>query len=211
MAKLPNGLGSHPSGKAGNLEYYTLKGRHYVRGEKEKTTKPPTLKQLAHRTVMAITGKFTSDIQDILDVGFAHVAHGTVSSAYNEGQKHAIHNIVAGQYPNQYIDYSKVLVTKGDLLPAINPSVSVVEDQFIFSWDKISSSATDTDHVMLLLWNAELKDAIFELCGAKRSTGRESVKVHSSWKGMPMECYISFRSAKNMECANSTYLGSIIF
>lgn len=45
------------------------------------------------------------------------------------------HEIVAGAYPDLNIDYTKLLLSKGELKPAQYPIVETVPEGIRFSWD----------------------------------------------------------------------------
>ncbi|WP_394350753.1 DUF6266 family protein [Chitinophaga tropicalis] len=119
---------------------------------------------------------------------------------------------IAGNYPNYEIDYSKLRLTEGPInMEGLSPSISIVGDGLLVNWIPASNYPNSTDHVMLLAYAPELKQAVYNLCGAKRRAGQEVLELLQAWKQQRRETYMAFRGESNVQYSNSIYTGGFIF
>lgn len=212
MARLKNGLLNGFSGAIGNVEGYEQNGQYIIRSRRTKRLKPASEKQLACMEKMRIINGLLSRFSEFVKLGFAETAKGQIFTAYNAAVAYQLTHAIAGNYPNYEIDYSKLRLTEGTInMEGLNPSVSIVGDGLLFSWIPAPEYPNSTDHVMLLAYAPELKQAVYNLCGAKRKTGQEMLELPQVWKQQRIETYMAFRGENNGKYSNSIYTGSLIF
>ena len=65
------------------------------------------------------------------------------------------------------------------------------------------------DLTMLLVLNADKKEAVFTTEGSTRDAGTQTLTIPDSYSGDSVECFIAFISVDG-EVANSDYVGSIV-
>jgi hypothetical protein len=64
---------------------------------------------------------------------------------------------------------------------------------------------------MLLAYSPALNEAVYTLCGARRITGTDVLRLpDDSWKGKVIEIYLSFVTEDRKLCTNSLYLGQVL-
>ncbi|SFD59579.1 hypothetical protein SAMN05518672_102542 [Chitinophaga sp. CF118] len=208
MARLKNGILGGITGKIGNIEGYMLNGEYIIRSRRRKSTKPPTEKQVASRQRIKAANHFLHPILEFAKVGFEYIALTRKSRACNIATSYLVKDAIEGET----IDYSKVRLSEGPInTQDINASVVKEVDNLIFTWTPDLSYAHGNDHVMLLAYTPELNEAVYTLCGAKRSAGIDTLKLpDDSWKGKTIEIYLSFKAENSILCGNSLYLGQII-
>lgn len=207
MARLKKGLLNGFSGIIGNVVGYEMYGQYILRSRPRKSTKPPSEKQLACRARMRVINGVLNRFSEFVKFGFAETAKGQTFTAYNAAVAYQLKHAVSGNYPNYEIDYSKLRVTEGVInTDGLNPSVSLQGDMLLFSWTGHPASA---DHVMLLAYAPALGQAVYNLCGAPRRAGQESLKLPGGWQQQRIETYLAFRSETNSQCSNSFYLGTV--
>ena len=211
MARLKNGIFGGMQGRAGSLEGYILNGQYILRSCKTRTKKPPTEKQLAVRKKMALTNNLLNVFSSFVRVGFGPAAVGKTYNAYTAAISYQLKYPITGAYPDYVIDYSKVRVTEGFMRTEnVNPAVTLRDGALHFTWTPEWNHLHSEDRSMLLAYAPALNDAVYEICGTRRSTGRDVLKLPMDWEGVTIEIYFSFISEDRTRCMNSFYLGQAI-
>jgi hypothetical protein len=87
---------------------------------------------------------------------------GTDKNEYNEAVSYNKKNAIQGAYPNISLDYTKVLVSMGDLPVAVNPVINQTAkaDEIEFNWEVTADLPIQrytNDRAMLMLYFPELK------------------------------------------------------
>lgn len=118
--------------------------------------------------------------------------------------------------PFQYPHYLKLFHLKNFLFleyyrQKINCNGSVITEgnQLRFTWTPDLTYAHNKDHAILVAYAPSLKEAVYTLCGAKRSVGTDVLILPGDWKGITIETYLSFKAENSILCTNSIYLGQI--
>ncbi len=209
MGKITNGLLGMVTGTVGNVTYYELNGQNIsrIKARIKRTKRSPD--QLANEQKMSVICEFFHTIGDFLKVGFAIEARGTTSNYHNKATSYNKKNAIKGSYPNFEMDYEHVLLSKGDLEPALNPSVEVSAEGFRFNWEVSDNNWTyNSAQVMMMAYFPEKNEARYIVYGAQRSTCTDFLIIGRDLKNQPAELYISFVSGDRNSIANSTYLGT---
>lgn len=103
------------TGKVGKMVFYPSgDGRQLLR-EYTKPKDPRTPKQLAQRAKFGLVSSSLAPLKKFIKRGHIHD-----KNAYQQQVSHAIKHAVAGEYPDLYIDYSKIRIASGNLsLPRV--------------------------------------------------------------------------------------------
>ncbi|ACU60676.1 DUF6266 family protein [Chitinophaga pinensis] len=211
MARLKKGIFNGFYGVIGGVEGYELNGQYILRSRRRKSTRPPTEKQLACRLKMKLVNDMLKCFPDFVKLGFAIAAQNQTFTAYNAAVAYQLTHAITGSYPAYEINYSQVLVAQSSA-PAIQvtASVSVIARSLQFTWPPHLTYPHSTDHAMLLAYSPYYRQAVVNLCGAKRKQGTETLPIPESWNLQhPIQTYLAFRSEQTGACTNSIYLGSI--
>lgn len=218
-------------GKIGNTVTYVRLGEVCVRTlTTKKKNKIFTQKQIAAFDRMRVMMGFVSPINTFVLTSFKLAVKGTNKIAQNAAVSLNISNAVMGEYPNLELDYSKIVVSKGNLLPAQNPVIShtvesttdkraIYTNVFLkFHWDIDATLDYDreSDQVMLLAYLPDNKTAFYKVSGARRSEGEDTLKGciaikkrGSVIKDRFIETYIAFISDDRESISDSIYMGRI--
>jgi hypothetical protein len=212
MARLNNGILGGFVGIVGNLEGYMLNGRQIIRSRRKKTTKPPTEKQLAWRQKMVQTHQFLGAFTDFVKAGFTYATTGKDLTPYAAAVGYQLKHVFRGEYPNYTIDYAQARLTEGPIsTEGIDAAVTIQGNKLIFTWTPDLSYTHSSDRVMLLAYSPVLNEAVYKLCGERRSTGKDVLILSDeTWKDKTIETYLSFISENGIKCTNSIYLGTLI-
>lgn len=222
MARLKYGPYGPIVGKLGNHIGYIRRGEGILRMIGHPSNKPKSLKQLAAFDRMRVVMEFISPLNSFINVSFKPAILGTTKIQQNAAVSNNIKTSVVGEYPNLEMDYSKAVLSKGNLMPAVNPEVSYTLDRskisITFKWDadSLRNYSDDYDQVMMAAYLPANKNAFFCLSGARRMQGEDVLvgvinrrEGDSENRDRFIETYITFVSDDRMQVSDSVYVGRI--
>lgn len=213
MGTLNNGPFGHMNGRVGNLVSYTLKGKNVVRAV-GKSAEPPSLAKLANYQRMKVVNEFLKPMLAFLNLGFAKVVEDTDRNPYNEAVSYNKRYALQGVYPNITMDYSKAMVSKGDLPPALSPALNVLPDGLEFTWEMQSNIAPQylNNRAMLVVYFPQGVDvtgipkAVMDLSGARRHECRGFMPLSAQQLASPFQSYIAFIAADKENVSDSVWV-----
>src|SRR5690606_3357503 len=118
-----------------------------------------------------------------------------------------------GQTPNLEIDYSMVLLSRGDLVGAKSVLVSsTTSGQLDIAWQDNSgqAKAKPEDRLIVAVFLPALVQATYLIGGAERQDESFAYDLPADFSGETAEVYISWVSADMKEVATSAYAGSVL-
>ncbi|ACU05046.1 DUF6266 family protein [Pedobacter heparinus] len=204
-----NGISGEFKGKLGNLVSYQLKGKTVIR-HIGKSNKKPSAAQLATRQKMATIIKFLQPAVPFVNVGFELEVQGTDKNPHNAAVSYNVKNALQGQYPDITLDYSKVLLSKGILEPAILPEATFTGTLLEITWQVAADMdwGIKNDRTMLFIYCPELDKAVYVLSGARRSTGKDEIELPLSFVGKALQVYIAFKAVNGKSVSDSRWVGA---
>ena len=209
MAKTTSGILGPFSGKIGAVIGGTWKDITYIRQVSKKTKKPRTPAQIANQEKMKYVNKFLVPFHPFINVGFKNeaVQKTEISVAFSIVFKQA----VTGTYPNFGIDYSKVMVSMGNLPVMNQPTIELTAKNLLkLRWLKETDlDAKYSDQVMLVVYCPETHKADGLTGGFKRNALECTFELHKSYVGKTLEIYVGMTSFNRDQISNSIYLGRI--
>lgn len=203
-------LGSF-SGKVGTVVGSSWNGIDYMRSLPRPSGKAPTDAQLIQRVKLALATGFLRPISSLVNIGFKSLA--VKQSGFNVATSQIISEAITGIYPNFMIDYSRVLISKGNLTGPWNAVVSTPAPSVLnIAWTNNTGSGTarDTDKAILLVYNPVQSQYVFTLDGADRNGGSDSLNLPDNFSGDTVEVWIAFISADKKTISTSIYAGNIV-
>lgn len=216
MARIGKGILGGVSGKVGNVVGGNWKGIDYLRILPASVANPKTPKQMDQRTKFMKVISFLQPLTDVIRIGFK--AYATKMTAFNAAMSYNFKHSITGSYPDYAIDFSKALLSRGNLSSALNPVVSSdMAAQLSFGWDDNSGdgNALSTDKVMVIAVNPLKEKAIYVLEAASRADGSANLTVPATWSGDTVHCFICMtvldaliNSGNKKAISNSVYAGS---
>lgn len=206
MGKFQVGILGGFQGKVGTVVGGRWKGIDYMRHVGRKSNKPPTQAQLEQQARFTVVTRFIARINRLVQVSFKdtpELTGGNVAFAYN------YEKALTGVYPAFDLDYSKCLVSKGDLQNGTLPVAAPVAGGLIkFDWQDNTGDtlANADDKSVHVVYCAETNQAVVTMMGADRTAKTHSVNV-ANFTGRTVQTWISFVSA-DKEYATSIFTGS---
>jgi len=210
MGKYEKGVLGSFHGRVGTVVGSSWKGIQVMKSKSGKRTGKPTQKQVIQQARFAFMGKFISPLAKLLDLTFN--AAGVQMSGINLAFRYNYRNALTGTYPAFGLDYSKVLVSKGDLMNAIDPSAeSGSGGQVIFNWTDNSglAQANATDRSILVVYSPENNRALYISNGPVRNAGTGSIHA-GIFSGSTVETWLAFISEDGNAVASSVYTGQVV-
>ncbi len=209
MAKYNDGILGKFQGTAGPIVGSTWKGINYLKARQRKSHKPRSRAQLEQQAKFTMLIRFLSSMGQLLVRGFKdHAIRMTgINSAYAYNYEHAL----TGNYPDYSLNYSKVLVSSGQLLPAANPTaVDNGNGKVRFSWTDNSgiAMANADDKCLVVVHCPELHQSVYTTSGAERHDCEYTINA-GIFMGKTVETWVAFISADGANVATSIYTGQL--
>jgi len=211
MGKISQGILGGFSGKVGNVIGGSWKGIDYMRVKPASVANPRTEAQVDQRSRFSTVLQFLQPISGFLKVGFRNYA--VKMTQFNSAMSYNVKNAIIGVYPDYVIDLDNVLISRGGLSGALNPTVSSpAVGQVQFNWVDNSTDVNTkaTDKAMVLVYNPDKNEAVYITEGAARSTESQNLTVPNLYSGDTVHAFIAFISEDSKEIANSKFVGSVV-
>jgi len=209
MAIFNKGILGPLSGTVGTVIGANWKGISYLRRQSGSRRTVFSQKQLDQQAKFAAVMRFLQPMTPLLGTSFRDYA--VEMSGFNNAMRYTLKHAVTGAYPNYSIDYSMVLVSRGDVPNAANPTASAaVAGQVAFAWldnSGVGKAAPDDNSILVAYCPARMQ-CIFTTAGAVRSSGSAVLNV-ASFSGQQVQTYIGFISADGRSIASSMFTGQL--
>ena len=211
MASIPNGILGSFVGTAGNVSGYMRNGKNFIRSRRSKSSSPMTPKRLAQQQKIKVCNEFTKPFCGTGFFNRTFPAYGHSGTGFNRVTSAIMNLAITGDYPNIFLNYKKVLISKGPLPEPENANVvRTGGGQLLFSWEDNSNEGTARmdDKVILVAFFPDLKQAIYSIGEAVRSDSNAVLNI-GVMKDFAAETWIGFLSADEKHSSCSSYCGRI--
>lgn len=197
-------------GKSGNTVTYMMNGK-MVRRQIGVHTKPPTIKQLPSMQITGLVTAFLHPVRTFVKIGFQLEGKAALKNAYTMVTSHTRLHAIKGIYPNQSIDFEKVLFSKGQLPVLEDASAELITGGVRFTWNPrlLHSKQKLNDRSLLMAYSVDTGDAFYQLNGSRRQIGADYIQLPEFNREIKLETYLAFVSADQTIISNSVYLGQM--
>lgn len=198
------------SGKVGPVVGASWRGIDVLRSTPKKTSREPTENQLAQREKFKAVTRFITPLKMVTSRYFG-TDSGEQSRA-NRAVGYHLREAVVYEAGAGKIIYTKVLISRGDLMGLQAPTVVSEADQVVqFTWEDNSGQATakPTDKLVVVAFDpASGLSALFLDAGTRGArTGQVTLPAH--FQGAQVQCWITFASQNDKLYATSMYMGEV--
>ncbi|MCD8183759.1 MAG: DUF6266 family protein [Bacteroides sp.] len=206
MGKIQSGILGGFSGRVGTVVGSSWKTVHYMRALATSISNPRTEKQQSQRTKFALSLGFLKAITPFIRVGYKTMAQR--QTEFNAAMSYIIKNAVSGSGLDLSVDYAKVLVSRGTLMPPFNASVEKSNGKLVFKWtdNTETGDAKATDVAMPLVYNKDKREAQYDTAAATRAEATAELLLPDNWADDGLEVYLEFASQNGNSVANSLHL-----
>ncbi len=210
MAIVTGGINGPFKGKVGSVFGYTMNGQNIIRGARRKSPKNKrgSVAQNVSRSKFTKMQHFLTPILPFIQVGFNMAGRAKNISAHNAAKSYNMLNAFTAEGE---IDFSKVLVSSGNLPGPLTAQVEKDDAGFHFSWTNHPdrSGVRNSDQVMLLAYGANKGFPYIMLSGARRKEGYEKFTTTLFASGEQIHMWIAFISDDRQYISTSMYLGEV--
>ena len=209
MGTIKQGILGGFSGKVGTVVGSSWKGLSYMRGQAQSVKNPRTAKQMAQRDKFALALSFIRPIQSFIKVGFK--TYAVHQSEFNAAMSYTLKNAIKGTYPSFTIDFAQAMVSRGSLAKPLNIQKQNNDNEIAVSWQDNSGTANalDTDFAMIMAYNADKQEAVYDMTSTCRGDEGSSLRYPSDWVGDTVHVYLAFVSEDGTLVSDSEYVGSM--
>lgn len=206
MGRISQGILGGFSGRVGTVVGSNWKTVHYMRALAVSVNNPRTDKQQHQRTKFGMTVAFLKAINPYIRVGYKDYTRR--QSSFNAAMSYIIRNAVKGEGLNLSIDYAKVLVSRGSLMPAFNAKSTVADNKVTFTWTDNSGmgDARETDVAMPLAYNKDKGEAVYLTSAGTRASATTELPLPTNWASDALAIYLGFADENGERVANSICL-----
>ncbi|HLN53047.1 MAG TPA: DUF6266 family protein [Lentimicrobium sp.] len=191
MARSKTGLFGLFIGKIGTIIFSIWKGKQISRTVAAHIHNPNSPAQKRERTKFSIMTKFISENHDLFNLGytlFSKQMH-TANAAYKFNHK----TVVAGTYPNQYIDVTQLNPSSGKLLPLdeFTASSDAIRE-LTLSWQNNSfmdTKASGSDNLIVAVFDEGTASSQTFMLAGKRGDESATIKLDKYWKAEKASVY----------------------
>lgn len=209
MGIISKGILGGFSGTVGTVIGGSWKGISYMRSQPSARKSSFSQLQLEQQAKFALTVKFLQPVTGLLAVSFREYA--VKMSGFNNALKYTLKNAVTGSYPAYTVNYSMVLVSRGDLPNVLAPAAaSTVSGQVKFTWTDNAGvgKAAATDKAILVAYCPARQQCIYTTLGTDRNSGTDVLPV-VAFSGEQVETYVGFISEDGRNIATSIFTGQV--
>ncbi len=195
------------SGRIGPLIAYVTKDGKQVFRTYAKPKNPRTSKQVAQRARFAFVNKALSPLNKVIKRGYPDN-----KNAYRSLIGKAYHEAIMGDYPNYFLDYSKIQIAAGKLqLPEdIRLRFDPLSRTVTFSWNprlvRLSQPGSDNDKLYIVCFNIDRPFEVKTFKGGIRAAGEASIELPGIWEPGKTHFWIYLNSNDLQRISNSIYL-----
>lgn len=210
MAQIPNGILGGISGTVGSVVGGSWRGIPYIRSKAPRRTDNPTPAQQAQRAKFALVGRFVYTLSSLLD--FSCKAYAIRMTGTNSVVSYLMQHAITGTSPDFTLDFSKVLISRGELPGVLDPAVVAAGNGMVrFSWTDNSDSnmASANDRAILVVHCPALQQSLYTTVGAYRRAGTYTLEA-TAFSGQQVHTWVGFISEDGELAADSIYTGELI-
>ena len=127
MGTINQGILGGFSGKVGSIVGFRWKSKYYIRARAAKVSNPRTPKQQEQRGKFATAFNFLKNIKPFIRIGYKEFTRER--SAFNSAMSYMLKRAVTGDGKDVKIDFDRVLVSTGSLMPVFEGTATQDRDK----------------------------------------------------------------------------------
>lgn len=210
MGKNYQGVHGNWTGKVGNVVGAMKDGRTILRIYQPIVANPNTEGQQLQRSKLSLVAEFLRNMSAIVKLGYTpNTKYGTRwSDCIRENMRNAI-SVVGGAAS---LDYTKVVISNGNLDLPLNLTASNDANDLTFAWTDNSGvgNALATDVLVYAIKNKTKDVWMAADSNTARSTRSYTIALPSAWSGDEIYIYAFMKRADGSMSSETAYIGDIV-
>lgn len=217
MATFKHGIHGGFKGRVGNVVGSSWKGLDVMKIRPASVANPNTRRQRDQRSRFGLMARFLNAQRRLVRIGFRPYA--VKMTPVNAAMSYNIAAALTGDYPDYSINYSKVLLSRGDLPGMTAPVLSFVDPLTVtLAWTDNSSAegAHATDKLHVSIYHAETNKSLGFIACAERSDALCSLTIPAEWSARHVEVFTFFLAESGVgateisaQLSDTAYAGSL--
>ena len=211
MGTISKGILGGFSGLVGTVVGGNWNGIDYMRSKPTKRSAASySQAQLDQQQKFSLAVGFTQTLGGLLEQTFRNYA--VRKTGRNSAISYLLKNAITGSSPDFTLDYSKVLISRGDLPIAPSAAAALgVANRVNFTWTNNGGDgkAKNNDRAVVVVHCPMLNQSIYSITTATRSAGAASIDA-SMFNGYTVHTWMGFISEDWKAVANSAYTGTLV-
>jgi hypothetical protein len=210
MAKFSKGILGGFTGTVGTVVGGYWRGIEYMRSRSNRRNFTSSQKQKEQQLKFGLLITFQQSFNSMLNRTFDSFA--VKMTGANSALSYNLRNAVGGTYPEYTVNYSKFLMSRGNLPNALNPAATAGANRMVnFTWTDNSGSATAlaSDQAHVVLYCEAMRQSVISATASIRSEEATAIDV-SAFAGQTVETWLFFISENDTSVATSIHTGSVI-
>jgi len=191
MATFNQGIHGNFSGTVGNVVGSSWKGTGVMKIRPATVSNPNTERQQNQRGRFGLVVRFLQANNSLVKSGFRPWANGI--TAFNAAMSYNLANAVTGVHPDLSIDYTRAMISRGDLPGVSNLAASTpTPGSLTLEWTSTTllNGAQPTDKLMLSIYNEDENQSLIYSSVASRSEGTVQLEMPSEWTGRMVQILV---------------------
>lgn len=199
------------SGKVGPVVGATWRGKDVLRSLPRKGNRVATATQMLQREKFTMVTEFLTPLNSVVSRYFG--SNTGDKTRRNQAMSYLMRKAIDYVAPDLVWDYSKVLISRGDLLGLHVGTATTGAGQSVdFTWTDNSGQgdAETTDKLVVVLYEPTSKTAVHALNAATRGQGTANITVPAFLNGLTVHVWATFAATDDKRYATSHYLGTVV-
>lgn len=197
------------SGKVGPVVGASWRGKEVMRSLPKKSNRVVTALQQQQRQKFAMVNDFLGGIQPVIKRYYGN--DSGIKTRRNQAMSYLMREALVFNNPDFEWDYSKVLISRGDLTSIENATLDVAAGAISVTWTDNSDQgeALANDQLVLVVYDPVSKAVVYSLAAGERADETAALAMPSNLDGAEVQVWATFVAADEKLFATSLYLGSI--
>lgn len=197
------------SGKVGPVVGASWRGKEVMRSLPKKSNRVATVLQQRQRQKFTMVNDFLRGVQPVVKRYYG--GDSGIKTRSNQAMSYLMREALVFTDPDFEWNYSKVLISRGDLTGIDEATITVAAGQINVMWTDNSDQgeARADDRLVLVVYAPESKAVVYSLAAGARTDAAAALAMPSYLAGAEVHVWATFVAADEKLFATSLYLGSI--
>ena len=209
MATYNKGILGAFSGKVGPVVWANWRGKDVMRSLPKKSKRRASAIQMQQRQKFGMVSELLNGLQPVIKRYYG--SDGGLKTRRNQLMSYLLKEALLYNDPDFEWNFTKVLVSRGDLLGINAGSVSAVSGGILdFEWTDNSAQgeAEATDKLVVVVYEPTSKTTVYSLNAGSRDAEAAALALPDYLTGLAVHVWVLFAAVDDKRFATSTYLGT---
>ena len=197
------------SGKVGPVVGASWRGKEVMRSLPKRSNRVATALQQQQRQKFTMVNDFLGGIQPVIKRYYGN--DSGIKTRRNQAMSYLMREALVFNDPDYEWDYSKVLISRGDLTGIEDATLDVAAGAISVMWTDNSDQgeALADDQLVLVVYDPVTKAVVYSLAAGERADEAAALAMPIYLDGAEVQVWATFVAADEKLFATSLYLGSI--